>query len=56
MPSSLLFFIQTQLVRYGTTILMVLGCIGNAYVVFHFINIPLTVFTYEYGDPSLYLI
>ncbi|CAF3989836.1 unnamed protein product [Rotaria sordida] len=56
MSSSLLLFIQTQLVRYGTTILMVLGCIGNAYVVFHFINIPLTVFTYEYGDPSLYLI
>jgi hypothetical protein len=77
MSNSLLSFIQTQLVRYGTTTIMVLGCTGNAYVVFVFLknrknacaifllsaalmniiylafSIPLTVYTYEYGDPSL---
>ncbi|CAF1264792.1 unnamed protein product [Adineta steineri] len=78
MSTALLPVIQTQLVRFGTTVILFLGCFGNGYVVFLFIrhrknacamfllsaavmniiylvfSIPLTVYTYEYGDPSLY--
>jgi hypothetical protein len=78
MSTSALSFIQTQLVRYGITTIMFLGCTGNAYVVLTFLkhyknscalfllsaaimniiylalSIPLTVYTYEHGDPSLY--
>jgi hypothetical protein len=78
MSTSLLPVIQIQLVRYGITTIMFLGCTGNAYVVFAFLkhyknpcamlllcaammniiylglSIPLNVYTYEHGDPSLY--
>jgi hypothetical protein len=36
MSSTSLPFIQTQITLYGTTTLMVLGCFGNAYVIFLF--------------------
>jgi hypothetical protein len=78
MSTSLLPVVQIQLVRYGITTIMFLGCTGNAYVVFAFLkhyknpcsilllsaavmniiylglSIPLNVYTYEHGDPSLY--
>ncbi len=78
MSSTSLPFIQTQFVLYGATALVILGCIGNAYVIFLFsrhhknacaiylmcaaamnivylsLSVPLTVYTYEHGDPSLY--
>lgn len=77
MSTSILPFIQTQLVRYGIPIILSLGCTGNAYIVILFLknhknactmlllsaaimniiylvfSVPLIMYTYEHGDPSL---